>query len=66
MSTDEHQARPFLSLRKAPRYTVQMLTLSSRNHDINGVCRIVRDSLERGIIPVISIDLPEKPLEEEK
>lgn len=38
------------------RYTVRMLQSSAPGLDINGVCRQVRDSLERGIIPVIEID----------
>ena len=36
------------------RYTVKMLHYDSPDHDINGVCRMVRDSLEKGIIPVIA------------
>ena len=55
MSTDEKT----LNVNDAPRYTVQMGHYLSPDHDINGVCRMVRDSLERGIIPVISIDSPE-------
>ncbi len=60
MSTDERHAHPVSSLNEAPRYTVRMLTVFSPGHDIDGVCRMVRDSLERGIIPVISIDLSEE------
>lgn len=59
MSTDEQHAQPVSFVNEAPLYTVRMLTLTSRGHDINGVCRMVRDSLERGIIPVITLDLPE-------
>ena len=53
MSTDEQQAD------EAPRYTVRMLGVFSSGLDINGVCHVVRDSLESGIIPVIEIDTPE-------
>lgn len=53
MSTDEQQSD------EAPRYTVRMLGVFSPGLDINGVCRMVRDSLVHGIIPVIEIDTPE-------
>ena len=54
MSTDEQQSD------EAPRYTVRMQGVFSPGHDINGVLRMVRDSLKSGIIPVISIDPPEE------
>jgi len=41
---------------KSPRYTVRMLLSFANGLDINGVCRRVRDSLKRGIIPVIEIE----------
>ena len=41
------------------RYTVRMLGAFSSDLDIDGVCHVVRDSLESGIIPVIEIDTPE-------
>ena len=40
------------------QYTVRTIQYSSSGNDINGVCRLVRDSLGRGIIPVIEIDEP--------
>ena len=48
---------------EAPRYTVRMHQYISKGQDINGVCRRIRDSLERGIIPTIEIDQTDHGLE---
>lgn len=53
MSTDEQPE-------EAPRYTVRMLGTFVTDLDIDGVCHVVRDSLQSGLIPVIEIDLPEE------
>ena len=57
--------KPLPTSEPSTRYTVQMLSVFCPGQDINGVCRQVRFSLERGIIPVIEIDTDHKNEDEE-